>query len=297
MGRVVSGRVVEVIAGFYRVVLTGDGPVLCRARGRLKGSEGIHPGDRVQVMVLDAEAGTGRVEEVLPRRSFLARPPIANVDRVVIVTPLARPRPQSLLLDRLLVLTLHAGLEPLLCWTKADLEPDPVAPELVEVYRAAGFRTVVTSALSGQGMDGLVERLEDGVAVLAGPSGAGKSALLNRLAPGATQQTAEVSRRTGRGRHTTRSARLWPVGGGWLADTPGFSRLDLPAMDPRELAGLYPEFEALAGACRFQGCMHATEPGCAVREAAQAGGIPPLRYQQYRRLLDEVEEAYRNRYR
>lgn len=297
MEALVTGRVVEVIAGFYRVALPGAETVTCRARGRLKGSEGIYPGDRVTVMLLEEEPGSGRVEEVHPRKNLLARPAVANVDRVVIVTPLARPRPQSLLLDRILVLIHQAGMEPYLCWNKADLEPDGEALELVRIYERCGFATAVTSAVTGQGIDTLVQTLQGGVAVLAGPSGAGKSSLLNRLAPEARQQTSEVSRKSGRGRHTTRSARLWPVGAGWIADTPGFSRLDLPLMEPRELAGAYPEFTPYAGECRYPGCLHATEPGCAVQEAARSGEIPSLRHQQYLRLLQEVTEAHRNRYR
>lgn len=297
VAEVATGRVVEVIAGFYHVALGPDRTVMCRARGRLKGAEGIYPGDLVRVLLLEDEPGTGRVEEVMPRESLLARPAVANVKRVLLVTSLAKPRPQSLLLDRLLVLADQAGLEPVIVWNKADLEADEESRQLVEIYRAPGYTSVVTSARTGQGMEELTACLEDGVAVLAGPSGAGKSSILNRLAPEASQETSAVSRKSGRGRHTTRSARLCRVGGGWLADTPGFSRLDLPLMEPRELSPAYPEFDEHAPHCRYDGCLHASEPDCAVREAAETGAIPPLRYEQYRRLLDEVTEAYRNRYR
>lgn len=297
MAEVAIGRVVEVIAGFYHVALGPDRTVMCRARGRLKGPDGIYPGDLVRVLLLESEPGMGRVEEILPRESLLTRPAVANVRWVVLVTPLAQPRPQSLLLDRLLVLTFHAGLEPVIVWNKADLAADGESLRLIDVYRTAGYTTVVASAATGQGMDELVACLQDGVGVLAGPSGAGKSSILNRLVPTAGQATSEVSRKSGRGRHTTRSARLCPVGQGWLADTPGFSRLDLPLMEPRELPPAYPEFEEPASRCRYDGCLHASEPGCAVREAVEQGQIASLRYEQYRRLLDEVTEAYRNRYR
>lgn len=297
VAEVATGRVVEVIAGFYHVALGPDRTVMCRARGRLKGADGIYPGDLVRVLLLEDEPGAGRVEEVLPRESLLARPAVANVRWVVLVTPLARPRPQSLLLDRLLVMTFQAGLEPVIVWNKADLDADEESLGLIDIYRAAGYTTVVASAATGQGMEELIHCLADGVAVLAGPSGAGKSSILNRLAPGAGQETSAVSRKSGRGRHTTRSARLCPVGEGWVADTPGFSRLDLPLMEPRELPAAYPEFVQRAPQCRYDGCLHASEPDCAVREAVESGAIPPLRYEQYRRLLDEVTEAYRNRYR
>lgn len=292
-----TGRVVQVIAGFYHVAVGPGETVMCRARGRLKGAASIYPGDLVRVLLFEDEPGTGRVEEVLPRASLLQRPAVANVTRVLVVMALAQPRPQSFLLDRLLVLTHLAGLEPLIVWNKADLEAEPESLALIDIYRVPGYPSVVVSAATGRGMEALVASLGDGVGVLAGPSGAGKSSILNRLVPEAAQETSTVSRKSGRGRHTTRSVRLCRVGDGWLADTPGFSRLDLPLIEPRELPTTYPEFAEPARNCRYDGCLHASEPGCAVRDEVERGTIPPLRYEQYRRLLDEVIEAYRNRYR
>ena len=283
-------------AGFYTVQLPDGRPVVCLLRGRVRKEGVVLVGDRVRVSLVGD--GRGVIEGVFPRTSRLHRPPVANVSRVVAVVALARPEPDLELLDRLLVVAEATGLSPLVCFNKADLvEPEQVQP-LVQTYRRAGYSVAVTSALTGCGLDGLREHLRGHVSTLSGPSGVGKSALINALCPEAGQATGEVSERLGRGRHTTRTVRLLPLpDGGLLADTPGFSRLDLSDIAPRQLPRLMRDIARLSAACRFGGgCLHTAEPQCAVREAVRRGELAPSRYHHYLRLLEELTELEAHRY-
>lgn len=290
------GLVTQAIGG-ASTVHTPSGDVLrCHVRGRLrKSGVRILPGDVVRFARVGD--GEGVVEEVLPRRSTLVRPYIANVDQVVLVASLAEPPPSLDLLDRLLVLTQAEGLQAFIVWNKADLVSRAEAEEYIRVYERAGFPTAVTSPKADLGRDELLRGLSGHLTVLAGASGVGKSSLLNWLLQEKRFETGEVSRRLGRGRHTTRAVELVPMpGGGWIADSPGFSVLDLSELSLERLPELYPEMGRMRGACRFTGCLHRNEPGCAVRDAVCAGEIDPGRYERYLRLLGELEEAERRRY-
>jgi len=257
------------------------------------GSAAVLAGDRVRC--LDLGDGEGRIEEVLPRRNVLQRPPVANVDQVLIVASWDQPPFSAELVDRLLVALQREGCVPILCVNKVDLVPAGQRAEIVEAvapYRRAGFAAVLVSALTGEGLADLGPLLPSRVTVLAGPSGAGKSALLARLCPEHAPVSGEVSVRLGRGRHTTRHVQLLAVSvdgvQGWVADTPGFSRLDLTGVRPEELGAFYPEFAEPANRCRFRGCLHESEPGCAVAEAAERGELHAARLQRYRALLAEL---------
>ncbi|HEY8416095.1 MAG TPA: ribosome small subunit-dependent GTPase A [Thermaerobacter sp.] len=314
------GTVVKAQTNLYEVRV-GDEVLLCALRGRLRREAGtVLTGDEVEVT---RTQGGAVIERVLPRRNQMVRPPIANVDRVLVVQSLAAPDPVPILLDRLLVQAEAHGLPVVLCFNKVDLvagqgrdgvtgeigeaaeEGSPGAealpPEtrrLVEGYRLAGYPIYLVSARTGQGLKALRQELRSGVTVLAGPSGAGKSTLLNAIQPGLRLQTGEISRKLGRGRHTTRHVQLLPLeGGGWVADTPGFSRLELPDVEPEELGDLWPDVREHAPGCRFRGCLHRSEPGCAVRAAVDEGRIADWRYQNYLVLLGEVERRLEERYR
>jgi len=245
-----------------------------------------------------AELATFVVEDVLPRQTFLPRPPVANVDQVLAVVSLADPPPALELLDRLTVVALREAVEPLICFSKADRADASVSRGLVEGYRSCGLRAVIVSAKDGTGIGELRSLLQQRVSILAGPSGAGKSTLLNILVPGASRRTGEVSSKTRRGRHTTRAVELLPLpDGGVVADSPGFVRLDLAGMDPRDLRLYFPEFTSLSSGCAFRTCMHRDEPGCRVREELTGkGGVPWQRYRHYRLFLDEIEEMWKHRY-
>ena len=289
------GIVTRSVGGFHTVVLPAGEEIRVVARGRLKRQGTILVGDRV--VVGEASGGVGVVEEVLERRSTLWRPPIANATVAAVVTACDEPPPNLELLDRILLQVALANLAAVVVWNKSDLVSQVDAGRLAAPYRAAGYPVIFTSVVRGTGIGELRAELAGGLAVLAGPSGVGKSSLLNALVPGARQETQGVSLKTQRGRHTTREVSLLPLeGGGWIADSPGFSTLSFGVVDPRTLPGLYPEFRALESACRFAGCLHRQETGCAVREAAERGEIDGERYRRYLRILNEVEDSFEHRY-
>lgn len=292
MERPLAGGVIVRILGGYFDVHAGGETRSCVVRGRIRARERLLVGDRVRIRVLPD--GKGVIEGVLPRKNRLLRPPVANVEQAVLVFALRDPLPDLKLLDRLLVLTESAGVSPLICANKADLVPAIEEHTWPFVYRRAGYPVVVTSAVTGLGIEDLAAALADRISVMAGPSGGGKSSLLNALEPGLRLKTGDISRRLGRGRHTTREVTLLRLPrGGWVADTPGFSALDLPAIGAGELAAYFPEIHALAGECRFTGCLHYQEPRCAVKDAVATGSIPSFRYEHYLSFLRELLERER----
>lgn len=273
-------------------VAVGEHVLPCRLRGRLK-QEGrrILTGDRVIVRTL--RDGTGVVEAVQPRRSELVRPPVANVDQAVIVFSLEEPVVDPATVERLAILAQAEGLEVVFCCNKADRVGEERARQAVALYANLGYGALVTSARTGLGVDALRRAIARRVSVLAGPSGVGKSSLLNAMLPGLRLATAEVSARGRRGRHTTRGVQLLRVAGGWVADSPGFTALCLGGLDPDALPRYFPEMAASAGDCRFRGCRHRAEPGCAVKAAVAEGRIDAGRYARYLTFLDEAEAARR----
>lgn len=284
-----EGLVVRRYSGFY-YVFTEETVFACKLRGKIK--DKVLTGDRVVITVLGA--GTGIVERVLPRRTELERPPIANVDTVLIVFSCDCPEPSLVLLDRLLVLASCYDLRPCIVLNKCDLDPAPRAVDIIDYYPRAGYKLILTSAVNGEGIDEVVKEVEDSISVLAGPSGVGKSSLLNAVFPDRYLPTQEISEKTGRGRHTTRHVELFSLeNGGWIADTPGFSVMDLPRMKREDLARHFIEFEPLAAYCRFADCLHHQEENCAVKESVSRGEIAQFRYQNYCSFLGEVIEAER----
>lgn len=274
-------------------MLTESGSLTCRPRGRLKLAEReIIVGDEVEVTTTGEE--TGVIERVLDRRIELSRPRIANVDLAVVVVAARDPDPSAFLIDRYMTVIAHAGLEAVLCINKIDLADPAEVDSLSDMYRRAGCEVLTTAAIYGQGVDELALRLSGTTSVLAGSSGTGKSALLRALCPGVNAAVGEVSRKTRRGRHTTRFVQLVPLpSGGLIADSPGFSYLRLGGIRADELRMLFPGFEQLARACRFSSCLHRDEPGCEVKDAVSDGRISRSRYENYLELLREIESYQR----
>lgn len=279
-----TDRIIRAVSGFY-YVRTETGIVECRARGRFH-KDGVTPlvGDFVRVT---HQAGKGVVEEVLPRKNSLVRPAIANIDALVLFASCAIPVTEPFLLDRLLVVCERQQIPAVICVNKADLsDPEP----LVQIYRRAGYRTIVTSAETGEGVAELRELLEGKLCCLTGNSGVGKSSILNRLCPDLALPVGEVSEKLGRGRHTTRHVELYDLGDGtYLADTPGFSSFDVETVQTiakQDLADCFPEFRPYLGRCQFPDCAHRREPGCAVRAALDSGAIGRTRYESYERLYE-----------
>lgn len=288
-----SGKIIKGYASFYYVKI--DGELLeCKLRGKLRLSQTqILVGDEVTVEV---KGGKGTIKDILPRTSELVRPAIANVDLALIVFSFAQPDPVFELLDRILLAVEYAGIKPLVVFTKADLAEDAVLNRL-QTYRDAGYEVIITSVKQGLGISEILEHLDNKTSVIAGPSGAGKSTLLNALQPGLTLKTGEVSSKIGRGKHTTRHVELIPfLNNGYVADTPGFSVIYLPDMKPVELAKYFQEFQPYFGNCRFAGCLHQTEPQCAVRDAVDNGLVDQGRYERYLHFLQQLMEKERTYY-
>ncbi|MBM7867015.1 ribosome small subunit-dependent GTPase A [Heliobacterium gestii] len=292
--RETEGTIIKGYSGFYYVLADGR-LYTCSLRGkhRLKGDDRVFlPGDRVRLCVIEGEKGV--IERTLPRRNELLRPPVANVDQVLLVFALASPDPDFVLVDRLLLLAAHAGIRPVLVWNKADIAPPERVAQVQALYKALSIDQFVLSARQGDHLEGLKDLLEDRISVVAGPSGAGKSTLLNALAPGLSLKTGDVSVKIGRGRHTTRHVELIQLASDALvADTPGFSTLYLPDLPAQDLAEFFPEMATHLGHCRFADCLHRTEPDCAVIEALEAGRIHRQRYNHYLMFLNELIERER----
>ena len=229
------------------------------------------------------------VDEVLPRANQFLRPMVANMDQLVILASGAIPVTDPFLIDRMVSLAEYKGCQPIICFNKCDLEP---ATQLVELYQRAGFQSFAISAQTGEGLEQLLGVLDGKISAFTGNSGVGKSSVLNALCPQFGLKVGQVSEKLGRGRHTTRHVELFRVGGGLVADTPGFSAFDVEQMElipKEELAHTFREFRPYLEQCRFVGCAHVKERGCAVREAVDNGAIAPSRYQSYVRLYDQVK--------
>lgn len=287
----------KALSGFYYVRPddTPDVIIQCRARGVFK-KKGIHPlvGDRC--LYETEETGEGTVTEILPRRTELIRPAVANVDTAVLVFSVSNPDLSLHLLDKFLVHTEHAGLNNIICLSKADLagKAKDAVDQAVKLYSEIGYPVLLTSSVTEEGLQPLLEMLADKLSVVAGQSGVGKSTMLNVLAPAARLETGEVSMRLGRGKHTTRHVELISLPNrGVVADTPGFSSLDFSNMEPEDLAACFIEFAAYAESCRFRGCLHRNEPSCAVRDATEDGRIAATRYEHYGLFFDEMKERKR----
>lgn len=284
-----TGTIIKALSGFYYVDVGAEQePITCRGRGKLRHQK-ITPlvGDHVAITV--TEDGTGMVDEVLPRSNQFQRPMVANMDQLVILASGAIPITDPFLIDRMVSLAEYKGCQPIICFNKCDLEP---ATQLVELYQRAGFQSFAISAQTGEGLEQLLGVLDGKISAFTGNSGVGKSSVLNALCPQFGLKVGQVSEKLGRGRHTTRHVELFRVGGGLVADTPGFSAFDVEQMElipKEELANTFREFHPYLEQCRFVGCAHVKERGCAVREAVDNGAIAPSRYQSYVRLYDQVK--------
>ncbi len=287
-----EGIVLKAYSGFYYVSIKTGQLVECSLRGRFRKEKAkVLPGDYVKISIINDEQGV--VEELLPRETELLRPPIANVDQALVVVSLCDPVPDLVFLDRLVVYLERTLVTPVIIFNKIDLAMDE-AEELINIYRDIGYSVISFSAKTGQGIEELYSFLPNHISVFAGPSGVGKSSILNALNPGLKLKTGDVSIKSRRGKHTTRYTELLQLNQGLVADTPGFSRIDLPEITREELSSLFAEMELVEERCRFNTCLHRKEPDCAVKIAVQQKRISAHRYQNYLRFLEEVIDLERS---
>ena len=286
-----EGIILKALSGFYYVD-GGEGELIaCRGRGKFRHQK-IVPlvGDRVRFTPL--EPGTGILDEILPRKNEFQRPAVANIDQLVVIASGAIPVTDPFLIDRVVSIAEGRGCESVICINKCDLDG---ADELYETYTKAGFTTLRVSAETGEGIDQLAAVIAGKVSAFTGTSGVGKSSILNALEPDFRLQVGEVSDKLGRGRHTPRHVELFRLSSGALvADTPGFSSFDTEGMElrrPEELQYTFREFAPYLDQCRFIGCAHVKEKGCAVLAALKEGKIAPSRHASYVRLYEQAKEV------
>lgn len=291
-----QGKIIKGIGGFYYVHTEGAGVYECRAKGIFrKDRKKPLVGDDVEITVLDQEKMVGNVEALLPRKNELIRPAAANVDQALVVFAAASPKPNLNLLDRFLISMEQQQIPVAICFNKSDLVSEQEMQEFGRVYENCGCQVLFISVARREGLDEIEDLITGKTTVVAGPSGVGKSSLTNYLQPKAEMEVGEVSKKIDRGRHTTRHTELiWVKERTYFLDTPGFSSLYLQNLKPEELPAYFPEFAAFEGACRFQGCMHISEPDCGVKQALAEGKIPACRYENY--LLLEEELKHQRRY-
>ncbi len=284
------GTIVKGIGGFYYVE-AADQIYECKARGVFR-KERITPlvGDQV-IITLSGDDSYNSIDEILERKNFLRRPPVANIDQLIIVVASCEPNPNALVIDRLTAMAVKAGIEPVIVLNKADLKD---VSDWAETYRKAGFKTIVASGKEGTGAAEIRALLSGKTSAFTGNTGVGKSTLLNCVDDSLGLATGEISKKLGRGRHTTRECTLLKVNGGYVADTPGFASLEFEKSDiimKDELEDCFPEFEPFLDQCQFfPSCRHLNDKGCAVRAAVENGTIAESRYNSYKMLYDEVKD-------
>ena len=284
----IEGRIQKALSGFYYVD-TGSEVLTCRARGKFR-KDGVSPlvGDRVEVRELGN--GEGFVERICPRKNAFARPAVANIDQLVIIGSGAIPRTDPFLIDRVAAIAALKGCEAIILLNKCDLDR---ADDLYDLYRAAGFQTLRVSAETGEGLEELKPLIAGKLSAFTGNSGVGKSSILNALDPAFDLKVGEISEALGRGRHTTRHVELFKLScGAEIVDSPGFSSFETDELNlewKHRLPETFREFQPYLNNCRFVGCSHTKEKGCAVLEAVRSGAIQKSRHASYLRLYEELK--------
>ncbi|MBQ2675846.1 MAG: ribosome small subunit-dependent GTPase A [Clostridia bacterium] len=281
-----NGIIVKAIAGFYYVD-TGDGIFECKARGIFR-KNGQSPlvGDRVVISLTDG--GKGIVENISARKNALVRPPVANIDRLFVVVSTVDPAPNTYIIDRVIANAENSDIEPIVIINKCDIKD---GDDIYRIYKNAGFNTFMVSAQSGEGIDAIRSLIADKTVAFTGNSGVGKSSILNMLDENLNLAVGDISKKLGRGRHTTRHVELYPVCDGYIVDTPGFSSFDMEQCDvmrKEQLQYCFREFAPYIGECKFTSCSHTKEKGCKIVDAVNSGEIAISRHESYVQLYKEA---------
>ena len=290
-----QGKIIKGIGGFYYVDVVESGIYECKAKGIFR-KDKIKPlvGDAVELEILDEKEKEGSITKILPRKNELRRPAVSNVDQALVVFAVTEPTPHLNLLDRFLVVMDSKRIPAVLCFNKKDIAREIEIRELQEIYSSCGYPLLFTSASKQENIQRLKEFLKGKTTVIAGPSGVGKSSLINLIQESVRMETGTISRKIARGKHTTRHSELIVVEqGAYIMDTPGFTSLYMENLAEEELRQYFREFIPYEGRCRFSGCSHIHEPGCAVKEAVEKGAIHAARYQSYMEIYEELREKRR----
>ena len=285
-----QGKIIKGIAGCYYVHARNGIVYECKAKGIFR-KENIKPlvGDDVELEMIDEEHKIGNIQKILPRKSKLIRPAVANIDQALIIFAIVKPNPNFNLLDRFLIQMTKQGLPCIICFNKSDIATRQEQESLRKAYETCGFQVLFISVAKQEGIDQVERLLKGKTTTVAGPSGVGKSSLINCLYPDAEMETGQISEKIDRGKHTTRHSQLFALGEDtFILDTPGFSSLDLFDVEKEQLKDYYPEFVAYEEQCRFRGCVHVSEPDCGVKKALAEGKISQVRYENYTLLYEEL---------
>lgn len=286
-----KGKIIKGIAGFY-YVSEGKNIYSCKAKGIFR-NRGIKPlvGDNVEFDIISENDKEGNIIEILPRTNQIIRPAVANIDQVLLVQSVKKPKPQLLMLDKYLISMSFQKIPVSIVWNKIDLIED-LDKEYIEsiftAYKMAGYEMIEVSTVNNEGVSKLRQVLNKKTTVFAGPSGVGKSSIINMLVPKAFMETGSISERIERGKHTTRHSQLFLVEeNSFICDTPGFTSMDIEKIDKNDLRLYYPEFSKFEGKCRFNGCVHVAEPDCAVK----CEEVSKIRYNNYIKLYEELKKV------
>lgn len=284
-----KGIIIKGISGFYYVEVEDGTVVECKARGRFRKDKSVPlVGDRVRVELIDRDHGV--IDSIENRKSQLIRPLVANIDQAVVIFALRKPDINYTLLNKILIQIEHNGLDSVICFNKSDLDDGSIFNNVCEIYENVGYRVIKTIGVNGEGIEDLKEILGNKISVFTGPSGAGKSTIFNKLQSKVVMETADISARVDRGKHTTRHAELIEIQKGtYIVDTPGFSTVDLSFIEPEKLQYAFKEFEPFIGECRFSSCIHFKESNCEIKNQVEKGIIHRERYNAYIDILQEIQ--------
>lgn len=285
-----KGKILKGIGGFY-YVKTDVGIIECRARGVFRNKSVLpYVGDNVEIEVSDD--GSGYVISIEERKNFFIRPPISNVDLLLIVVAMANPSPDLLFLDKMLIQADYSGVDTIICFNKSDLIPPDTDCSYIDIYKNLGYKVFVTSTLTGEGINNLKEAIRGKVISVSGFSGVGKSSLLNSILGSSGLEVGEISKKLSRGKHTTREVSLIEyTKDSYLADTPGFSSLSLPdSINKNNLKDYFIEFKSFEDNCKFGDCLHTSDKFCGVCEAVKLGRISQARYNNYINLYEIIKD-------
>ena len=283
------GYILKGIGGFYYVE-TSEGVFECKAKGKFR-KERLVPlaGDKVEITLRDSQENT--IDSILERKNKLIRPPVANIDKLMIIVSVSSPLPTPFIVDKLTVIAERNSIEPVIVITKSDLEEEK-AKELFDIYSSTGYRTYLFSSVDQRNIDEIRSEFKGCLTALTGNSGAGKSTLLNSIDPSLDLPTGEISNKLGRGRHTTRQAEIFHVADGLVIDSAGFSSIEFSGENlflASELELCFREFNEYIPMCKFNGCNHINTKGCAVIDAVEKGFISKSRYDSYTAMFEELK--------
>ncbi len=284
-----KGRIIKGIGGLYTVADADFNTFECKVRGKFRKDQVIPlAGDFVEFE--NDSQGKYVIEKIYDKKNSLIRPAVANIDRLFIVVSTFDPAPNLFVIDKTIAIAEYKGIEPIIIITKTDLRDNT---EIFEIYKKAGIKTIQTNIVTGEGIEEFKSLLKGKVCAVTGNSGVGKSTLLNKVSPQLCLSTSQTSKKLGRGRHTTRHVELFYVNGGYIADSPGFSSLDIEKYDvilKDDLQYCFIEMRKYINECQFKGCSHTCEKGCAVIRAVENGNIPKSRFESYVNLYNEVKD-------